>query len=97
MHKPSVMFSLPSPVAEGSDRDALVDAWCPARVSPQHLHRFLVCYMASNNMHYLHFGLAVTVASPVLISKVPQLSKCYSRAMALTYKLVIVKGNLRGV
>ena len=33
-HKLFVIFSLPCPAEEGSDRAALVGTWCPARVNP---------------------------------------------------------------
>ena len=44
-HEPFVLFSLPCPVEEGSDRAALVGTWHPARVNPpqrviKHWNRF---------------------------------------------------------
>lgn len=33
-HEPSVLFSLPCPVAEASDWEVFVGVWCPARVNP---------------------------------------------------------------
>ena len=35
-HEPFVIFSLPCPAEEGSDRAALVGTWHPARVNPPH-------------------------------------------------------------
>jgi len=35
-HRLFILFSLPCPAEEGSDRAALVGTWCPARVNPPH-------------------------------------------------------------
>ena len=36
IHEPFIIFSLPCPAEEGSDRVALVGTWHPARVNPPH-------------------------------------------------------------
>lgn len=72
--------------------------WVPG-VQPRSVHYtytdfFLYYIRLPSSIHYPYFALAVMVASPVFISKVSWLSKCYSRAIALTYNLVFIKCNL---
>ena len=58
-HETFVIFSLPCPVEEGSDRAALVGTWHPARVNPPHLP---IQNAAAKNMYLSKtFGDIVTI------------------------------------
>ena len=55
-YEPFVIFSLPCPVEEGSDRAALVGTWHPARVNPPHKYISTQLALLSGLILYISFA-----------------------------------------
>lgn len=47
IHEPFVLYSLPCPAWEESDRVGLVGTWCPARINPPHVTSYIAMFCSS--------------------------------------------------